>query len=423
MRLKRLTSWLVGLALILSVSIADATSLLPYPKFKAQTTTGVVLSGGKVYTYEPGTTTMKATYKDSTKLVVNTNPVILDTRGEAVIYLDGFYDIVLKNSANVSQWTMAGVNGMNVTYPTYEVDALNDYGQGSVYTQATINAALTAIGSTESTLLLRPGTWVIASNITVPSNIALSLPKGTTITPTSGVTFAVNGPIIASAEQIFDQTGGGTVTVSTYPQNQAWWGKTQRSDFYGGGLVPIGGTIIWHTETCPTNFVPANGASLVRTGTYANLFAVISTLYGAADSTHFNVPNFKGMFIRGWADSSGNDPDRATRTANAATGATMTAGDHVGTEQATQNLSHNHTASSSGSSEAAGAHTHSFKYHYDAGSSSLVVQYGNSLGVASNSTGSAGSHSHSISVSTTNTATGGNQSNPINVNVQFCIRY
>lgn len=48
-------------------------------------TTDEVLSGGKIYTYEAGTTTPLVTYQDLGGEVENTNPVILDSAGMAVI--------------------------------------------------------------------------------------------------------------------------------------------------------------------------------------------------------------------------------------------------------------------------------------------------------------------------------------------------
>lgn len=59
---------------------------------------GRPLSGGKLYTYAAGTTTPKATYSDAAGTVQNANPIILDSRGEALIYWSGSYDIVLKDA-------------------------------------------------------------------------------------------------------------------------------------------------------------------------------------------------------------------------------------------------------------------------------------------------------------------------------------
>ena len=62
---------------------------------------GVPLAGGKVYTYEPGTTTLKNTYTDSTGTIPNTNPIILDSKGEANIWTSGLYKINVTDSVDV----------------------------------------------------------------------------------------------------------------------------------------------------------------------------------------------------------------------------------------------------------------------------------------------------------------------------------
>jgi hypothetical protein len=45
------------------------------------TNSGVVLSGGKLYTYAAGTTTPKVTYTSSSGATAHTNPIILDSAG------------------------------------------------------------------------------------------------------------------------------------------------------------------------------------------------------------------------------------------------------------------------------------------------------------------------------------------------------
>ena len=62
----------------------------------------------------------------------------------------------------------------------------------------------------------------------------------------------------------------------------------------------------------------------------------------------FQVPDVRGYFIRGWDAASGHDPDAVNRTASGAepaTAASGNTGDHVGSYQADQNLSHNHPGS------------------------------------------------------------------------------
>ena len=74
---------------------------------------GVPLSGGKVYTYSAGTTTPKSTYTDSTGVTPNTNPVILNSRGEASIWLSGNYKIILKDSLDNQIWSVDNVAQLN----------------------------------------------------------------------------------------------------------------------------------------------------------------------------------------------------------------------------------------------------------------------------------------------------------------------
>lgn len=62
-------------------------SLSPLPKLQFFGTDGLPLVGGKLYTYAAGTTTPIATYTDHTQANQNTNPVILDSNGQASVWL------------------------------------------------------------------------------------------------------------------------------------------------------------------------------------------------------------------------------------------------------------------------------------------------------------------------------------------------
>lgn len=98
----------------------------------------------------------------------------------------------------------------------HEVDALISYGQGTNYTAACINAAITAIGSVTTRLLLRPGTWDVNANVTFPANITAVIPAGCVLDADSGVIVTFNGPIQADAHDW--QSGSGTFTVGS-PSN------------------------------------------------------------------------------------------------------------------------------------------------------------------------------------------------------------
>lgn len=85
---------------------------LPMVKARFFDANGDPLSGGLVYTYIAGTTTPLATYSDQ-EVTPNTNPVVLDSNGEADIILAAAstYKIVLKDSDGVTQWTVDNVAG------------------------------------------------------------------------------------------------------------------------------------------------------------------------------------------------------------------------------------------------------------------------------------------------------------------------
>lgn len=91
-------------------------------RFKAFADDGTPLVGGKLHTYVSGTTTNKATYTDYTLGVANANPITLDARGEADVWLGtGPYTFVLKTSSLV---TVDTVDGVEAPEPYGSADAL-----------------------------------------------------------------------------------------------------------------------------------------------------------------------------------------------------------------------------------------------------------------------------------------------------------
>ena len=78
-----------------------------------------------------------------------------------------------------------------------------------------------------------------------------------------------------------------------------------------GDHMPTGAIVMFPANVQPAGYLKANGA-LVSRSTYAKLFAVIGTLYGAGDgSTTFKLPDLRGEFPRFWSDGSAVDSGRA----------------------------------------------------------------------------------------------------------------
>jgi len=97
------------------------TYISPQPKLQFLDNNGVPLSGGKVYTYSAGTTTPLTTYTDYTGNTANSNPVILDSRGECSIWLGtSSYKFKLATSTDVEVWTVDNISVLtssaNITY-------------------------------------------------------------------------------------------------------------------------------------------------------------------------------------------------------------------------------------------------------------------------------------------------------------------
>jgi microcystin-dependent protein len=152
--------------------------------------------------------------------------------------------------------------------------------------------------------------------------------------------------------------------------------------------MPTGAVIAVASSTVPSGFLECNGAAVSRT-TYAALFAAIGVVHGYGDNaTTFNLPDYRGRFLRGWDHAIARDPDRASRTAMATGGAT---GDAVGSVQVDAFKSHTHTYPG---------------FNATVGTDGI---YGINPTMA-----------YSVVPSS---ATGGTETRPINAGVMYCIKY
>ena len=67
-------------------------------------------------------------------------------------------------------------------------------------------------------------------------------------------------------------------------------------------LLPAGAVMPFAMNSAPSGWLSADGAAVSRS-TYATLFAAISTTHGVGDgSTTFNLPDLRGIFVRGSGD-------------------------------------------------------------------------------------------------------------------------
>lgn len=104
--------------------------------------------------------------------------------------------------------------------------------------------------------------------------------------------------------------------------------------------APTGAINGFPTSTIPNGWLECDGSSQdsVADTSLAALFTLIGTDYGGTGADDFNVPNYRGEFLRGHDGGSANDPDAATRTDRG----DGTTGDNVGTKQAENTGPHLH---------------------------------------------------------------------------------
>jgi microcystin-dependent protein len=108
-----------------------------------------------------------------------------------------------------------------------------------------------------------------------------------------------------------------------------------------GTIVAFGGA----TDRVPTGWLPCDGRSVTR-AMYPELFDALGTAHGG-NGTNFNLPDYRGRFLRGVDSGAMRDPDRAARTAANSGGNT---GDAVGSVEGDAYGSHRHGVTDPGHS-------------------------------------------------------------------------
>jgi phage-related tail fiber protein len=144
------------------------------------------------------------------------------------------------------------------------------------------------------------------------------------------------------------------------------------------------------------------GAAINTSGTQSGTHTLRVFNYGVGDgSTTFNLPDFRGTFLRGLDDGKGIDTARV-----------------IGLLQADAYTSHGHTGSTAAS---AGDHLHTYtKPGATAWPSADGINPVQVSGVsATNNTSTAGAHTHTVTVA----ASGDTETRPKNYAALMCIKY
>lgn len=134
-------------------------------------------------------------------------------------------------------------------------------------------------------------------------------------------------------------TGGGD--HETRPMNRYVFYiiKARSTDDSGGPVdVPVGTVVPFagaNTADIQNNYLLCDGRSITNTGVYQKLYEAIETSQGGDGKPNFNIPDYRGYFLRGVAQGQLTDPDSNQRTAPFPdrTSGKGNAGDQVGSVQ------------------------------------------------------------------------------------------
>ncbi len=295
---------------------------------------GKPLDNGYIYFYENTSgTTLKTIYGDYLKSTTLAQPLRTNSSGlpsvggvPTEVFADGIYKIVVKNKSNVVVNTLQGMQyslGQD-SFGSVYVDILAKYGSNTTALQSAINDYPTA----NTIFLFKSGSFSVASNLVFLPNITVKVLKGAVFDISGGTTLTISGSVEALDYSI--KTGAGNLIISTINNDvlrNSWYGEadhismpsvsiTGRYVDKSGLVMPVGSILPYGGITAPTGWFLCDGSTKSIT-TYADLYSVISGNFGISTNINaFYLPDLRGRFLRGLDSSTvSRDPDGLTRTA------------------------------------------------------------------------------------------------------------
>jgi len=256
---------------------------------------GNPLNGGKVFFYLPTTTTFKTTWQDAAETIPNTNPVILDAAGRAVIYGFGTYRQQVFDRNNNLQWDKltsspgSGSGGSTATgdgdlvgtiKPWAGMIAPNQYvfAYGQELSRALFPALFTAITSTQS-VFCNSGSPILnglsdTTNFWIGMTVELSClgaGNSTVISKTSTtVTIAANANVTLNTNATFFPWGRGNGTTTfNLPDLRGY--VLAGNDNMGGTIAGVLTTANFGSQTPDASGAAGGSQTVAVTLTVSNL--------------------------------------------------------------------------------------------------------------------------------------------------------
>jgi microcystin-dependent protein len=308
--------------------------------------------------------------------------------------------------------TLAGTeSATNPTFPKSAVRAIA--GTDTVYVDPATDVVLAAVYRSGSLLSTAR---IVDKRASLKSNISL---QGTT---------APDNTALGSNGDLYFRSNGAS-SSGVYAKYNNTWNELAKYPIDPG--VPIGSLMMWPLDTDPNSsvWIEAKGTNESRT-TYAQLFSVYQTTYGAGDgSSTFGLPDYRGFYLAGKPAVGGTI--NASYGSNTVTIGTANLPQHshtlsgAGTAVTVDNhqhgMTHKHTATTG---QANTDHQHTFSGTTDPTTAqtnqNLITTTGSAPGYATSNTISSiqspnNNVAHQHTFSGTTNASGGGHSHPISV--------
>ena len=143
------------------------------------------------------------------------------------------------------------------------------------------------------------------------SQVAYYIQSGGIFQYSKSLEYQANRSLVFHEGQLYfciKNNGGTASKVEPGTNNNVW---QPLLSFIQSQYPQVGNVVYRASTNIPRNMVICNGQALSRSQ-YAELFEDIGTTYGKGNgSTTFNVPDLRGVFIRGLDMGRGLDPNRA----------------------------------------------------------------------------------------------------------------
>jgi hypothetical protein len=329
-----------------------AMTLFPTPDQQFSDANGKPYSGGKLYFYEPATTTPKDVYSDSTGVTVLSNPVILDSAGRASVWLDGYYRVVLTDSLDNQVWSVDNVS--SAAFTSSSSLTANEW--------ISETGVLVYLSSTQFTI-----SGDQTSEFEVGRRIKAIVSSGTIYGTISNSSEGGN-PVLTTVTVVWDNTGldSGLTAVSLGLITATYTALPLAFQ------VPIGSILPWYKSltgvpALPYGWVECNGQTLSDVHSPLN-GQVIPNLNGNASGADTFSNSKTAVYLRGGANSGNYTPDAIAAHTHVAGNITVNA--------------HTHSIAASGNSTAAAtqaAHSHTVDYYAGGAGSNYSWNTGTSV--------------------------------------------